>query len=135
MDVGLDILLCFIWSALFEPPVVARRVFKINSVHPSSVHPSVCLGIGIVSLVFFRFWHGARNQYGVVHDRARFSRKKIFAQKTGNRDQKWANYLLYSSTNLLSWKIFVRKIYSKMFSANQIAGIFNQPHLQNQLVK
>ena len=67
MDVGLDILLSFIWSALFEPPVVARRVFKISSVHPS-VHPSVCLGIGIVSLVFFRFWHGARNQYGVVRD-------------------------------------------------------------------
>ena len=32
-------------------------------------------------------------------------------------------------------KIFVPKIWTKIFSANQIAGFFNQPHLQNKSLK
>ena len=39
--------------------------------------------LGIVSLVFSKFWHDARNPYEVLRDRAGFSRKKIFAQKLG----------------------------------------------------
>ena len=34
--------------------------------------------LGIVSLVFLKFWHGARNPYEAVRDRARFPRKKFF---------------------------------------------------------
>ena len=46
-----------------------------------SVRPSVLLSrhfLGIVSLVFSEIWHGARNSYEVVRDRAGFSEKKIF---------------------------------------------------------
>ena len=32
-------------------------------------------------------------------------------------------------------KIFVPEIWAKMFSANQIAGYFNQPYLQNKSIK
>ena len=32
-------------------------------------------------------------------------------------------------------KMLVHKIWTKMFSANQIAGFFNQPYLQNKSVK
>ena len=37
----------------------------------------------IVLLVFSKFWHDARNPYEVVHDRAEFSRKKIFLSENG----------------------------------------------------
>ena len=52
----------------------------------SSFHPSVLLSrqsLGIVSLVFSEFWHGARNSYEVVLDRARFSGKKFLLQNLG----------------------------------------------------
>ena len=39
--------------------------------------------LGIVSLVFPKFWHGARNQYGVKRERVGFSGKKIFLKKLG----------------------------------------------------
>ena len=58
--------------------------YKTGSVRPS-VHPSACLDIGIVSLVFPKFWHGARNLYELVHGRAGFSGKKIFRQKLGKQ--------------------------------------------------
>ena len=32
-------------------------------------------------------------------------------------------------------KILVAEIWAKMFSANQIAGFFNQPYLQNKSMK
>ena len=41
-------------------------------------------------------------------------------------------YLLYSFTNPIFGKIFVPEIWAKMLSANQIAGFFNQPYLQNK---
>ena len=60
-----------------------------------SVRPSVLLSrhfLGIVSLVFSEIWHGARNSYEVVRDRARFSEKKNFLpqnwEKRPNMGQK-----------------------------------------------
>ena len=44
-------------------------------------------------------------------------------------------YLLFSCTNPLFGKILVPEIWTKMFSANQIAGFFNQPYLQNKSMK
>ena len=38
----------------------------------------------IVSLVFSKYWHGARNPYEFVRDRARFSRKIFLPPKLGN---------------------------------------------------
>ena len=32
-------------------------------------------------------------------------------------------------------KIFIPEIWAKVFSANQIAGFFNQPYLQNKSMK
>ena len=60
-----------------------------SSVHPS-VSPSACHFLGTVSLVFSKFWHGARNLFDVVSDRTGFSRKKTFAPKIQKIDQKWA---------------------------------------------
>ena len=87
---------CF--KPLIGPSAVAGRVYKIGSVRPSvcpSILPSIlpsCLSrcfLGIVSLVFSKFWHDARNPYEVVRDRAGFPRKKFFAPKTGKVGQKW----------------------------------------------
>ena len=44
-------------------------------------------------------------------------------------------YLLCSCTNPIYGKIFVPEIWAKMFLANQIAGFFNQPYLQNKSMK
>ena len=41
-------------------------------------------------------------------------------------------YLLCSCANPIFEKNFVSEIWSKMFSANQIAGFFSQPYLQNE---
>ena len=44
-------------------------------------------------------------------------------------------YWLRSYTNPIFGKNFVPEIWAKMFSANQIAVFFNQPYLQNKLMK
>ena len=44
-------------------------------------------------------------------------------------------YLLCSCTNPIFGKVFVPKIWAKMFSANQIAGFFNQLYFQNKSLK
>ena len=44
-------------------------------------------------------------------------------------------YLLCSCANPIFGKIFVPEIWTKIFSANQIAGFFNQPYLQNKPMK
>ena len=44
--------------------------------------------LGIVSLVFSKFWHDARNPYQVVCDIARFSEKKIFCPKNWENEPK-----------------------------------------------
>ena len=69
------------------PPALAGRVL-LNRVCPS-FRPSFRLSgrfLGIVSLVFSKFWHDARNSCEVVRDTTGFSRKKFFPQKLG----KWA---------------------------------------------
>ena len=66
-------------NTVFGPPAVAERV-PWNRVCPS-FRPSFCLCgrfLGIASLVFSKFWHGARNPYEVVRDRGRFSGKTFF---------------------------------------------------------
>ena len=70
-------------SDIFGPPTVAVR-FLWNRVC-LSVLPSVLLSrhfLGNVSLVFSKFWHGARNPCEVVSDRARSSRKIQNWEKT-----------------------------------------------------
>ena len=44
-------------------------------------------------------------------------------------------YLLCPCTNPIFGKKLVPEIYTKMFSANQIAGFLNQPFLQNKSMK
>ena len=44
-------------------------------------------------------------------------------------------YLLCSCTNPIFGKILVPEIWAKMFSANQVAGFFVQPYLQNKSMK
>ena len=53
-----------------------------------SFRPSLYLSgcfLWIVWLTFSKFWHGARNPYEVVRDRARLSRKIFFAPKMGQK--------------------------------------------------
>ena len=53
-----------------------------------SVLPSFCPSryfLWIVSLNFSKFYHGARNPYEIVRDRARFSRKIFFDPKMGQK--------------------------------------------------
>ena len=67
----------------------------------------------------------------------------FFAPKIGKMDQKLLNllynenlyYLLCSCTDPIFGKISGPEIWSKMFSANQIAGFFNQPYLQSKSSK
>ena len=61
----------------------------------------------LLTLTFSKFWHGARNPYEIVGDRARFSRKVVFAPKIRKMDPKWAKnrvFLIYG------------KIYSLIFT-------------------
>ena len=113
--------------------------------------------LGIVSLVFSKFWHGARNPSVTEPE---FSEKNFLPQKLG----KWIKnepktgffsfteklghyfllnlfynenlyYLLCSCTNPIFGKTFVPEIWAKMRSVNQIARFFNHPYLQNKLMK
>ena len=65
-----------------EPRWQPKGSYKIGSVCPS-IRPSFCLSgcfLGIVRLVFSKFWHDARNAYEVVRD-SRIFQKKIFCSK------------------------------------------------------
>ena len=132
------------------------------SVVPSfhlSFYLSGCF-LGIVSSIFSKFWHSTKNPYEVVGDRARFFWKNFFAQKIMKNDQKWPKnkffefieifghwfllnlfynenlyYLLCFCTNRIIREIFVPEIWTKMCSANQIAGFFNWAYLQNKSMK
>ena len=75
-------------NTVFGPPAVAERV-PWNRVCPSFCPSFRLCGrfLGIASLVFSKFWHGARNPYEVVRDRAEFSRKNFFAPRIGKMDQ------------------------------------------------
>ena len=109
--------------------------------------------LGIGSLGFSEFWHGARNPYHVVRDRARFF-GKTFAPKIGEMSQKIGFFefkekfgqkfslnlsynenlscFLCSCTNSIFEKNLVPEMWAKMVSANQIPGFFNQPFLQSK---
>ena len=71
-----------------------RLSFCSSFCHPSILLfcPFFCLRrsfLRILSLVFSKFWLGARNEYKVVLNRVGFSGKK-FTSKIGKMDQKWA---------------------------------------------
>ena len=66
--------------------MVAARVLPKKRVYPS-FRPSVhTVFFGMESFVFSKFWHGVRNPYEIVRDRAGFIGKYFFAPKRG----KWA---------------------------------------------
>ena len=112
------------------------------SVHPS-FRPSFHLSGNFnetVSLIFSKFWHGARNSYEVVRDRAGFSGKIFFVYKSGKIGPKRAKNRAFSIWSLilaefdLQWKFtlflcscrnpifrkgFVPEIWTKIFSVNQ----------------
>ena len=71
---------------VFDPRWYLEGSSKIGSVCPSglqSVHLSARF-LGIVSLVFSKFWHVARNPYKDMRNRAGFSEKFFFwPQKLG----------------------------------------------------
>ena len=73
--------------------------YEIGSVH-TFVRPSVLLSgrfLGTVSLLFCKFWHDARNPYEVVHDRAEFSIKIVFAPKITKMDQRRAKSKVFKN--------------------------------------
>ena len=142
-----------LWNMVFGPSFLS--IFL-------SIFPSVLLSgrfRGIVSLVFSKFLHGTRNPYEIGMTEPDFS-ERFFAPKIGKMDHKWArNRVVWIYWKILSliftefvlyWKfilfavflhksligkILVPDIWAKMFSANQIAGFFNQPYLQNKSMK
>ena len=59
--------------------------------------------LGIVQLVFSKFWHDAIHSYEVVRDRAGFSRKNVFVPKIGKLGQKWTKNGFF----WIYWKILV----------------------------
>ena len=112
------------------------------SVHPS-FRPSFHLSGNFtetVSLIFSKFWHGARNPCEVVWERAGFSGKIFFVYKSGKIGPKRAKNRAFSIWSLilaefdLQWKFtlflcscrnpifrkgFVPEIWTKIFSVNQ----------------
>ena len=58
--------------------------------------------LGIVSLVFSEIWHGARNLYEVVRDRAIFSEKNFFLPQHWEKEPKMGQNQFFS----ISWKIW-----------------------------
>ena len=85
-------------SVSFWTPAVTRRSYKIGSVTPSVLLSRDFLGI--VSLVFSKISHSARNSYKVVHDS--FLRKNVFCPKIGKKGLKWAKTMVFS----IYWKIW-----------------------------
>ena len=135
---------------ILDPPAVAGRVLW-NRVC-LSFRPSFRLSrrfLWIVSLTFFKFWHGARNPYEVVRDRADFRWKIFLPQKLENGPKmgqkqgllnllknivinffwilsikKFYNIYCIYYTNPILGKNLVSEIWAKMLSVNQITGIF-----------
>ena len=129
--------------------------------HPSSICPSV-QAFSWNCIVSF-FWNLAWCQkliWSCAWQTWIFWEKIFFASKLGKRAQNGLKtrffqfigkfghqfllnliyngnfyYLLCSCTNPIFGTIFVPEIWAKMFSANQIAGYFNQPYLQNKSMK
>ena len=99
-----------------DPSGSWKGSYEIRSVHPS-VCPSVFLSrhfLGIVYLVFSKFWHGTRNPYEVVWQSWNLQKKIFLPRKSG----KWAkNGSKQDFLNLL--KNFVINFY-RVFSIMKI---------------
>ena len=82
-----------------------------------SVHPSFCLYrhfLGNVSLVFSRFWHGARNPYEVVCQSQIFWKKFFCPQNWENEPKMGQKLFLNLLKNLVVnfyWVCFLMRIY------------------------
>ena len=120
----------------------------------SSCHLHDCF-LGIGSLDFSEFWHGARNPYKVVHENPNFW-KNFFCFKNWGKGPK-SGFLnlkknlvisfhrIYSIMKILLFAVFINnpifgknltsEIQAKTLSANQIAGFLNHLFLQNKLIK
>ena len=113
---------------------------------------SFCLNgffLGIGSLDFLEFWHGAKNPDEVVLDR--FCRKKFFCPKYGFFNLKknlFVNFQSVCSTmkiNIICWVLsqilYLGKIVFMRYRpkccqiGNEIVGFFNQLYLQNKELK
>ena len=57
-----------------------KGCLRSQHIGPLSILLSRCF-LGIASLFFSKFWHGARNPHEVVHGIAGFSRNKILPQR------------------------------------------------------
>ena len=68
-----------LFTMFFGPAAVAQQALQ-NRVCPSFSLSECFLGIG--SLVFSKFWHGARNPNEVVPDRTRFVLEKFLLRQT-----------------------------------------------------
>ena len=89
--------LCYIF---FGPPAVDGRVLW-NMIY-LSFHPSVCSGFFLELCQFFsNFWHGGKNPYEVVLNRAGFSEKIFFAPKIRKMGQKQGFYNLLKICSFL----------------------------------
>ena len=146
----------FNWTLVVAGRALLNRVCP--SFHPSvlpSFHPSCLSGrfLGIASLVFSKFWNGARNLYEVVFDRVGFSRTNFFTSKMGKIDQKWAkNRVFLTLLKKLVINCSITKIYiiccvpaqtylGKFLilrygpKCSQPIRLQDQPYLQNKSVK
>ena len=146
--------------SLLDPRRQPEGSYEIGSIRLSvlpSVLPSFRLYgcfLGIVPLIFSKFWHGARIPCEVVRGRFRFSGKmgkwaqnepktgffqfigkfgRLFLLNLSYNENLY--YLLCSCSSLIFGKKIFPEIWAKMFSANQIAGFFNQPYLPNKSMK
>ena len=86
--------------SFFGPLAVARRVLWIGSVRTSiflSILQSVLLSgylLGIVSLVFSKFWPGARNSWSCAWHSWIFQKENV-CPKIGKMDQKWNKNVVF----------------------------------------
>ena len=105
------------FKVVIWPPAVVGRVLQ-NRVCPS-FRPSFCWSgsfLEIASLVFSKFWHGARNLYEVVPDKAGFSGEKKFCHQNWENRLKMGQkqgflYLLKSLVINFYWICSKMKIY------------------------
>ena len=102
------------------------------SVHPS-FRPSFHLSRNfpkIVSLIFFKFWHGARNSYEVVLERDGFSGKIFFAYKMGKMGPKRAKNRAFS----IYWKIWslIFAEFDLKWKFTLFSGFLQKPHIRKK---
>ena len=104
---------------------------EIGSVHPSSVLLSRRF-LGMVSLVFSKFWHVLESHIMLCLTESDFPKKKFAPKKFF-----LLNLCCNENFSQMSYlgKFLVSEIWTKMFSANQIAGFFKQSYLQIKWMK